>query len=95
VFFYATEAAMLIRILFYNIINFFRREILPAEETKATLGTLRYKYFVIPALLGSDAHKSILRLGVKSKKMRSKIKWIITKIDQYFQQNFKCSAVGT
>ena len=92
--FYATEAAMLIRILFYNIINFFRREILPAEETKDTLGTLRYKYFVIPALLGVDGHKYILRLGVKSKQVRSKIKWIIAKIDQYFQQNRKCSAVG-
>ena len=74
--FYATEAAMLVRILFYNIINFFRREILPAEETKDTLGTLRYKYFVIPALLGIDGHKYILRLGVKAKKMRSKIRWI-------------------
>ncbi len=93
--FYATEAAMLVRILFYNIINFFRREILPAEETKDTLGTLRYKYFVIPALLGVDGHKYILRLGVKSKKMRSKIRWIIAKIDQYFQQNSKCSAIGT
>ena len=82
--FYATEAAMLIRILFYNIINFFRREILPEEETKDTLGTLRYKYFVIPAFLGIDGHKYILRLGVKAKKRRSKIKWIIAKLDQYF-----------
>lgn len=93
--FYATEAAMLIRILFYNIINFFRREILPEEETKDTLGTLRYKYFVIPALLGVDGHKYILRLGVKAKKMRSKIKWIINKIDQYFSQNNKCIAFVT
>ena len=93
--FYATEAAMLVRILFYNIINFFRREILPEEETKDTLGTLRYKYFVIPALLGVDGHKYILRLGVKAKKMRSKIRWIIAKIDQYFLSNLKCSAVGT
>jgi hypothetical protein len=93
--FYATEAAMLVRILFYNIINFFRREILPEKETKDTLGTLRYKYFVIPALLGVDGHRYILRLGVKSKKIRSKIRWIIAKIDQYFQQNSNCTAVGT
>lgn len=93
--FYATESAMLVRILFYNIINFFRREILPAEETKDTLGTLRYKYFVIPALLGVDGHKYILRLGVKSKKLRSKIKWILAKIDQYFDQSSKCSAIET
>jgi len=93
--FYATEAAMLIRILFYNIINLFRREILPEEETKDTLGTLRYKYFVIPGLLGVDGHKYILRLGVKANKLRSKIRWIIARIDQYFQQSFKCSAVET
>lgn len=92
--FYATEAAMLVRVLFYNIINFFRREILPEEERKDTLGTLRYKYFVIPALLGRDGHKFILRLGVKAKTMRAKIKWIINKIDQYFEQNFNCNAFG-
>lgn len=92
--FYATEAAMLIRILFYNIINFFRREILPEEESKDTLSTLRYKYFVIPALLGANGHKYILRLGVKTKKLRSKIKWIITKMEQYFERNCKCNAVG-
>ncbi len=93
--FYATETAMLIRILFYNIINFFRREILPAKESSETLGTLRYKYFVIPALLGVDGHKYILRIGVKSKKMRNKIRWIIAKIDRYFRQNSKCNAFGT
>jgi hypothetical protein len=60
--FYATEAAMLVRVLFYNIINFFRREILPEEERKDTLGTLRYKYFVIPALLGRDGHKIISKI---------------------------------
>jgi hypothetical protein len=92
--FYATEAAMLVRILFYNIVNFFRREILSEKETKNTLGTLRYKYFVIPALLGVDGHKYVLRLGVKTKKMRSKIKWIIAKIDQYFQQNRNRNAFG-
>lgn len=90
--FYATEAAMIIRILFYNIINFFRREILPAKESGETLGTLRYKYFVIPGLLGKDGHKYILRLGIKTKKKRSKIKWIIEKIDQYFSQTGKCIA---
>ena len=90
--FYATEAAMLIRILFYNIVNFFRREILPEEERKSTLGTLRYKYFVVPAFLGSNGHKSILRLGVKSKKIRAKIKWILSKIDQYFALISKSSA---
>ena len=82
--FYATEAAMLIRILFYNIINFFRREILPKEESKSTLGTLRYQYFIIPASLGKNGHKYIIRLGIRTKKMRSKIRWILSKMDDYF-----------
>ena len=82
--FYATEAAMLIRILFYNIINLFRQEILSSEESSDTLGTLRYKYFSIPGLLGREGRKYILRLGVKAKKLRQKIKWIICRINQYF-----------
>jgi len=93
--FYATEAAMLIRILYYNIINFFRREILPENESTQTLGTLRYKYFVIPALLGVDGKKFVLRLGVKAKKLKSKIKWILNKLDQYFDNFSNCTAVET
>ncbi len=85
--FYATEAAMLIRLLFYNIINLFRQEILSEDESRETLGTLRYKYFVVPALLGRDGHKYILRLGVKTKKMRQKIKWILSRIDQFFSSD--------
>jgi hypothetical protein len=91
--FYGTEAAMLIRVLFYNIINFFRREILPKEESGETLGTLRYKYFIIPGLLGRDGHKYVLRLGVKAKNVRAKIIWIINKIDRYFSEMMKCTAV--
>lgn len=90
--FYATEAAMLIRILFYNIINFFRNEILPEKESSDTLKTIRYKYLVIPAQLGNDGRRMVLRLGIRSKKLKEKIKWIINKIDDYFQKTSKCTA---
>ena len=90
--FYATESAMLIRVLFYNIINFFRCEILPEKEKGKTLKTLRYKYLVIPAQLGSDGHKMILRIGITQKRLREKFKWIINKIDDYFLLNDKCNA---
>ena len=75
---------MLIRVLFYNIINFFRQEILTGKESHETLNTLRYKYFVMPGLLGRSGHAYILRLGVSAKKMRQKVKWILNKIDHFF-----------
>ena len=83
--FYATEAAMLIRILFYNIINFFRTEILPNDEHNKTLQTLRQKYFVIPALLGADGKTPILRLGARNPSTKEKYKWILRRIDNVFQ----------
>jgi hypothetical protein len=82
--FYATEAAMLLRILFYNIINLFRREMLSKKESGSTLSTLRKKYLIIPASLGRDGHKHLLRIGVRTKGLKEKIKWILRKIDEYF-----------
>lgn len=79
--FYATEAAMLTRVLFYNIITLFRRIVLPKKETRLTLQTLRMKYLVIPAFFGRDGHDRILRLGVNSRKLRQKILWIINRLD--------------
>ena len=90
--FYATEAAMLIRILFYNLINFFRNEILPEKEKKSRLQTLRYKYLVIPAQMGSDGRKMVLRLGIKLKAFRERIRWILNKIETYFNERSKCIA---
>jgi len=87
--FYSTEAGMLIRILFYNIINFFRNEILPKKESGDMLKTIRYKYLVIPAQLGRDGRKMVLRLGVRGKALREKIKWIINKIEDYFKKTSK------
>lgn len=82
--FYATEAAMLIRILFYNIINFFRNKILPKDEAGSTLSTIRKKYFITPSILGSNGRNKVLRIGIKSKKGRSKFKWIMKNIDNVF-----------
>lgn len=38
--FYTTEAAMLVPIIFYNIINLFRREMLPEPESHQRLDSL-------------------------------------------------------
>lgn len=90
--FYAVEAAMLIRILFYNIINLFRSKCLGDVEKRQTLSTLRMKYLLIPAVLGRDGKHMILRLGVRSQKVRSKILWIINQLDTLFPKRIAFGA---
>jgi hypothetical protein len=89
--FYATEAAMLVRIMFYNILNLFRREILPEPESHQRLQTLRSKYFITPALLGRDGKSPILRLGIRKQNVRQKFIYILSRIRVYFAN---CNAVG-
>lgn len=79
--FYAVEAAMLIRTLFYNIVQAFRLQVLPDTEKGETWHTLRMKYMLIPAALGKNGKELILRLGVRAKKVRSKILWLIERIE--------------
>ena len=79
--FYATEAAMLVRALFYNLITLFRREVLPERESRHTWHTLRLKYFIIPAVFGQDGDSPVLRLGVSRRNLRQKILWILKRLD--------------
>ena len=83
-YFYSTEAAMLIRILIYNLFVLFRHEILGQKEKTERLKTLRYKYFVLPAQLGRDGGKSVLRVSVFKQKMESKLLYLYNRIIQYF-----------
>ncbi len=89
--FYATEAAMLVRIMFYNILNLFRREMLPEPESHQRMQTLRAKYFITPALLGRDGKSPVLRLGIRKQNVRQKFIYILNKISVYFAN---CNAVG-
>ena len=88
--FYSTEAAMLVRIMFYNIFNFFRSEFLSEGESRKTLHTLRSKYFIIPSVLGRDGKNPVLRLGIKKQNVRLKFRSILDKIDAYYSI---CNAV--
>jgi hypothetical protein len=88
--FYATEAAMLVRIMFYNIINLFRREMLPPPESHQRMQTLRSKYFITPALLGRDGKSPVLRLGIRKQNVRQKFIYILNRISMYFNN---CNAV--
>ena len=89
--FYATEAAMLIRIMFYNILNLFRRQMLPEPEAHQRMQTLRSKYFITPALLGRDGKSPVLRLGIRKQNVRQKFIYILNRISAYFNS---CNAVN-
>lgn len=60
--FYATEAAMLMRVFIYNLFVLFRHEILGQKEKIKRLMTLRYNYFVLPAQMGRDGRESGLQV---------------------------------
>ena len=80
--FYPTEAAMTFRALFYNLMEIFSQRFLSEEESTMTLQTLRMKYFMIPAVLGRDGKNIVLRMAVRSLKLKAKIRWIIEQIDK-------------
>lgn len=92
--FYAVEAAMLVRVLVYNVFLLFRNEFLGKKEKRQRLKTLRYKYFVLPAQMGSDGRDTVLRISVRSRKVRSKLSYLFTRISHYFPRlDLNCSAV--
>ena len=86
---------MLIRVLIYNLFVLFRYEILEQKEKTKRLKTIRYKYFVIPAQLGRDSRADVLWLSAYPKKIRSKVQYLFSRIQQYFPLNMdNCNAVA-
>ncbi len=93
--FFATEAAMVIRALLYNLFVLFRHEILENKEKTQRLLTLRYKYFVIPGQLGGDGRDKVLRISVIKRKLRAKLTYLFNRIDQYVAPATpNCNAFG-
>ena len=92
--FWATEAVMaMIGMVFRNLIVHLNRNILNPEGQKPELRTLRLKMFIIPALLGSDGRRHVLRLGVTDQKIRGKIVQLLEKIS-FMNTRINCNAVG-
>jgi hypothetical protein len=81
--FFATEVAMLLRVFIYNLFVLFRNVVMDSKEKTQRLKTLRYKFFVIPALLGSHARDKILRLSMYSNTLKLKMKIFYQRIAQY------------
>jgi hypothetical protein len=92
--FYAVEAAMVVRVLVYNLFVLFRQEFLGKKEKRQHLKTLRYKYFVLPGQLGSDGREAVLRISAQGRKVRSKLSYLFTRISHYIPPlDLNCTAV--
>ncbi len=92
--FYAVEAAMILRVLAYNLFVLFRHEFLGRKEKRQHLKTLRYKYFVLPAQLGKDGREPVLRISVRNRKVRAKLSYLLTRIGSYIPRiDLNCTAV--
>ena len=91
--FWATEAVMVMNALvFHNLIHYLNRNILNTNSALNQLKTLKLKYFIIPALLGSAAKYPVLRLGITDEKLKEKIKSLLVKLDN-MTFNLNCIAV--
>ena len=94
--FYAVEAAMVLRVLVYNLFLLFRHEFLGKKEKTQHLKTLRYKYFVLPAQMGSNGRDTILRISANSRKVRAKLSYLFVRISKYIPPiQLNCTAVGS
>lgn len=82
--FYATEAAMLTLCLMYNLFNLFRHEILSESESTERASTVRYQYWVIPAITGQNGNQPLLRLGIVSAKVRAKMRYLFSRLEHVF-----------
>ena len=79
--FWATEAVLtVIGLVFYNLIVYLNSTIINPNRPREQLKTLRYKYFILPGLLGSGGRKKILRLSVQEKRMKAKLTSMIKRI---------------
>ena len=65
------------------------------KEKRQHLKTLRYKYFVLPAQMGSNGRDAVLRISVQSRKIWAKLSSLFARISQYIpDRDPNCSAVG-
>jgi hypothetical protein len=93
--FWATEAVMVMNALVYhNLVHYLNRHVLNAGQPSNQLQTLRSKYLIIPAMLGSGGRYAVLRLGVSSRKLRAKLDRFLVQIS-LLPLRLNCNAVET
>jgi len=86
--FWATEAALSLSVLSYNLSVMFQQFFKWKHPVRAD--TLRYRLFGTPAILITKARKTILRLAVVGKEPRNWWRALFTKLSSQFPN---CNAV--
>lgn len=94
--FWATEVVMaMIALVFYNLIFYLKKHVINKNnKTKEKLSTIRMKHFIIPAAMGKNNRKPVLRLGVKDSKKQNFILQTFEYIDS-LTASLKYNAVRT
>lgn len=92
--FYATEAIMVMNTLIvYNLMHYLNRAVIHHGKPLERLSTLRGKYLIIPAVLGSAGRYAVVRLAVKSREVRGKLRHLYERISRVVS-NLNCNAFG-
>lgn len=92
--FWSTEAVMIMNALvFHNLVHYLNRNVINPNAAVEQLKTLRIKYFIVPAQLGTEARYSVLRLGIQHGKFREKITSLLKDISNIHYNLFNCNAV--
>jgi hypothetical protein len=93
--FWATESFMMINaMVFHNLVHYLNRNILNKNSPKEQLKTLRSKWFIIPAQLGSGSGVTILRISVRNPKIRLKLQEFLDQISA-ISHSLNCIAFET
>jgi len=67
----------------------------PKKKGRGSHSPLRYKYLVLPAQIGGDGRKLVLRISVCTQKVRSKLLYLFNRIKQYVPHDCgNCTAFG-
>lgn len=92
--FYATEAVMVMNTLVvYNLMHYLNRTIINNGAPTERLSTLRGKYLIIPAVLGSAGRYTLVRMAVKSREVRGRLRYLYERISRVCS-SLNCNAFG-
>ena len=63
-----------------------------SKNVKEKLSTIRIKHFIIPAMIGKNSRKTVLRMGIKDSKKQNLIPEMLKNIEN-LNFSLKCNAV--
>ena len=93
--FWATESFMAVNaMVFHNLIHYLNRTILNKNTPKEHLKTLRPRWFIIPAQLGSVGGIKILRLSMRNSNLKARLIDFLNQIGR-IPHSLNCIAVET